>query len=199
MGRGTSHQRQRAEGPPPISEMAAASGHGGIQTERLVLRPFRADDFEDYFSLSADPETFRYSERGPMNREEAWGRLLRQTGHWALNGYGMFVIEDKASGRFAGETGLCDFRRSLGASFDSVPESAWAIAAWARGRGYATEAAQAAIDWIEAWQGIERTVCLIHASNQASLNVARKLNYHCYGRREYHGFPALLHHRDCPE
>jgi RimJ/RimL family protein N-acetyltransferase len=69
------------------------------------------------------------------------------------------------------------------------------MAPWARGRGYATEAAQAAIAWIEAWHGTERTVCLIHADNRASLNVARKLDYRCYDRREYHGFAALLHAR----
>ena len=166
-----------------------------IETERLILRSFDADDFEEYFAVSADPETFRFSERGPMSSDEAWTRLLRHVGHWSLMDYGLFAVEEKASGRFVGEAGLGDFRRRLGPTFDGFPEAAWTIAGWARGRGYATESAEAALTWMERRFGTQRSVCLIHARNEASLHVARKLGYVAYAERTYRGYPALLHQR----
>jgi RimJ/RimL family protein N-acetyltransferase len=168
------------------------------ETERLILRAFRNDDFEAYRDLFGDPSTLRYSERGPLTPEEAWTRLLRQIGHWSTLGYGMFAVEEKASGRLVGEVGLGDFRRQLGARFDPAPEAAWTIAGWARSRGYAAEAALGALSWIESRLRTDRTVCLIHAGNRASLKVAAKLGYAAFGRLRYRGYPALLFERIGP-
>ena len=169
-----------------------------LETERLILRGYRVEDFEPYFEMSADPETFRFSDRGPMTSDEAWSRLLRHAGHWALLGYGFFVIEEKGSGRFVGEAGFSDFRRQLGPHFDGVPEGGVAISGWAKGLGYATEATEAAIAWIDA-RGTPRTVIMIHAENAASRRVAAKLGYKAFEERTYKGFPALLHERFAPE
>lgn len=180
---------------PPVAPRPAADSDVLVETERLLLRAPRAADFDAYYDMSADAETFRYSERGPMSRDEAWSRLLRHAGHWSLLGHGLFVAIDKASGRFAGEAGLGDFRRGLGTEFDSVPEAGWAIAPWARGRGLATEAAAAALKWMERRYGADRTVCLIHAGNVASIRVAGKLGYRAFKQREYRGFDAWLFER----
>ena len=172
--------------------------HSGVrlETERLVLRILTLDDFDDYLELCADPGTFRFSEReGGMTGDEAWTRLLRQVGHWALLGHGFFAIEDKATGRFAGEAGLGDFRRGLGPAFDAVPEAGWTVASWAQGRGYATEAVSAALEWMESRFGTERTVCLVHAENSVSLHLAAKLGYVPFGSCEYRGYPAVMHER----
>lgn len=172
----------------------ASSGQVRIETERLLLRPPQADDFKPYFEMCADPETFRHSERGPMSSDEAWSRLLRHAGHWSLLGHGLFTLIDKQSGRFAGEAGLGDFRRALGTGYDDCPEAGWAVAPWARGRGLATEAMRAALDWIESF-GPRRSVCLIHADNQASIRVAAKLGYRQYDERLYRGYRALMFER----
>lgn len=166
-----------------------------IESERLVLRVITTEDFDDYRAMTADPETFRFSERGPMRSEESWSRLLRQVGHWALLGYGLFVLEEKKSGRFVGEAGFGDFRRDLGPNFDESPEATWSLAAWARGQGFATEAAAAALSWMEETFAVRRTVCLIHADNEPSLRVAQRLGYSAFERRTYRGYPALLHER----
>lgn len=169
-----------------------ASGNMLIETPRLILRMYAARDLDALHQMSADPEAFRYSERGPMGSEDAWARLLRHVGHWALAGYGLFAVEDKDSGRLAGEVGLSDFRRQLGFRFDGCPEISWAIARWAQGRGYATEAAGAALRLHEARFAAQRTVCLIHEDNRASLRVAEKLGYRPFHRRAYRGYPATL-------
>ena len=101
-------------------------------------------------------------------------------------------------GRFVGEAGLAHFRRQLGASFDAVPEGSWTIARWAQNRGYATEAAAAALAWMEGRFGTTRTVCMIHVQNAASLQVARKLGYEPTGECMYRGYRALLHRREGP-
>lgn len=193
MGRGTPGTRRvlreaptaqlRTDFPPPPVR---------VETDRLMLRVLRLDDFPEYAAVAADPETFRYSQRAGMTSDESWTRLLRHAGHWALMGYGLFGIEEKASGRFVGEAGLGDFRRGLGPEFDRAPEAAWTIARWAQGRGYATEAAAAAHRWMETRFATTRTVCIIHAANAASLSVARKLGYRRFAERRYRGYRALL-------
>jgi RimJ/RimL family protein N-acetyltransferase len=171
--------------------MTFRSGESWIETDRLVLRRYEAKHFPDVAELSSLPETFRYSERGPMSSDEAWSRLLRHIGHWAVMGFGFFAIEEKLSGRFVGEAGLNDFRRGLGSDFDGVPEIGWTITPTAQGRGYATEAAQAVLMWMEERFNAASVVCLIHTSNTASLRVAEKLGFAGRGECVYRGYPAL--------
>jgi len=122
-------------------------------------------------------------------------RLLRQAGHWSLLGYGFLAIEEKATGCFVGEAGLARFHRGLGPCFDDAPEAGWAIAPWAQGHGYATEAAAAALAWTEARLGLRRTVCLVHEGNASSRRVAEKLGYARIGQCRYRGYDALMFER----
>ena len=182
----------------PAAQLDTRLGGLRIETDRLILRYLRVEDFPEYLAVASDPETFRYSQRGPLTSDEAWTRLLRSLGHWWLMGYGLFAIEEKGTGRFVGEVGLGDFRRELGPAFDGVPEAAWTIARWAQGLGYATEAAAAAHAWMEVRVNAQRTVCIIHADNLASLRVADKLGYVPFGEVVYRGYPALLLERGWP-
>ena len=186
--------------PPAGIPVRTDSPHGGtrIETDRLILRHLRVEDFPDYLAIASDPDTFRFAQRGPMTSDEAWTRLLRSIGHWWLMGYGLFAIEEKATGRFVGEVGLGDFRRDLGPDFDGVPEAAWTIARWAQGLGYATEAAAAAHAWMEVRVNATRTVCIIHPSNESSLRVAEKLGYVPFAERSYRGYSVVMLERGWP-
>lgn len=65
-----------------------------LETERLVLRMFREDDFEAYARIFADPEVMRHVGEGkPLDRHDAWRSLAFQLGHWALRGYGMWAVD----------------------------------------------------------------------------------------------------------
>ena len=158
-----------------------------LETPRLILRPHRVDDYEDCCFLTSDPEAVRMIFQKPMTREETWHRMLRFVGHWALLGYGLLLDEEKASGRVVGEVGLADFHRGLGEDFDPFPEMAWMLSHDVHGRGYATEAAGAALRWMETAFAPERTVCIIDPDNAPSLRVAEKLGFHAFGKAEYKG------------
>jgi len=181
-------RRPRPAGSGSLGEIVA-------ETRRLILRRHAASDFPSYFTMSADERMARFAGRAPAGGDEAWMRLLRQAGHWSLYGYGFLAIEEKATGCFVGEAGLAHFRRGLGDAFDGAPEAGWAIAPWAQGHGYATEAAAAALAWIEGRFSIARTVCLIHAGNAPSLRVADKLGYAPLGRCTYRGYDAVTFER----
>ena len=94
-----------------------------IETQRLRLRGHRLDDFEACAVLWGDPIVTRFIGGKPSTREESWARLLRNVGHWSLLGFGYWVVEDRATGQFAGEIGFSDFRRDITPSLEGIPES----------------------------------------------------------------------------
>ena len=163
-----------------------------IDTDRLHLRPYRLDDFEEMAALFGDERVMASLGRGPTPREESWARLLRYTGHWTLFDYGLFAVFEKASGRFVGETGMADFKRGLGPRFDDVPEAAWILSSEAQGRGYATEAAEATHRWLAHSHLFDRTVCIIRPDNGGSLRVAEKLGYQRFDEGLHRGLPMLM-------
>src|SRR2546427_3493984 len=111
-----------------------------IETERLRLRGHRPEDFPDCAAMWADPVVTRYIGGKPLSEEEAWTRTLRCLGHWAWLGFGYWVVEEKATGSFAGEMGFSDWKREIEPSLKGVPELGWVLATRAHGKGYATEA-----------------------------------------------------------
>ena len=114
-----------------------------LETERLRLRMFREADLDAYAAMSADPEVMRYvgATGQPLTRPEAWRQMAMFLGHWQLRGYGVWAVEERASGAFVGRIGLFNP--------DGWPglECIWALARGAWGQGYATEGARRALDY----------------------------------------------------
>jgi RimJ/RimL family protein N-acetyltransferase len=162
-----------------------------LDTQRLILRQHRADDFEDSAAMWADPEVVRYIGGRPFSREESWSRVLRTVGLWEWFGYGHWCVRDKQSGRFVGEVGFAEFKREMTPSIEGIPEGNWALARWAHGQGFATEALEVVHAWLDE-QGHARTVCIIDVGHRASARVAAKLGYHEQGRTLYKGTPVVL-------
>jgi RimJ/RimL family protein N-acetyltransferase len=163
-----------------------------LATERLVLRGHRSADFEHCLAMWSDPVVTRYIGGRPFSAEEVWTKLLRYAGLWSLLGFGYWLVEDRASGRFAGELGFADFKRDIVPSLDGAPEIGWAFATWAHGAGIASEAVAAIVAWADAHLGAARTVCLISPENAASLRIAGKSGYHEFARTLYKERPVLL-------
>ncbi len=166
-----------------------------VDTERLTLRGPRLEDFEESFAMWGDPEVTRYIGGKPSTREEMWSRLLRYVGHWDVMGFGFWVVRERATGRFVGEVGLADFRRDIEPSLGAAKEAGWALAPWAHGKGFATEAVRAALGWAEGRFGPERLVCIIAPENAPSIHVARKCGFRQFARGTYKGDPTLMFER----
>lgn len=172
-----------------------SAGVPTIETARLRLRAHRPDDLAECWAMWADPAVTRYIGGKPASRQETWTKILRYAGLWALLGYGYWALEERASGGFAGELGFADFKRDGGpSSFEGRPEIGWALAPHAHGKGYATEAVQAAVTWADAHFGTLRTVCMVSTANVASIRVAEKCGYREFARTEYGG-PTILFER----
>jgi RimJ/RimL family protein N-acetyltransferase len=164
-----------------------------IDTERLTLRGFSHDDLADSIALWGDPATTRHIGGRPFTAEEVWTRLLRHLGHWALLGYGYWVVRERGTGRFVGEVGFADLHRALEPRL-TAPEAGWVLAPWSHGRGYAGEAMIAAHAWLadRFADPDTRTVCIIAPDNAPSLRVAARLGYRELARATYHGDPAIV-------
>ena len=76
-----------------------------METERLILREFRENDFDAYAAMCADAEVMRFL-GGVMKRMDAWRQMAMFIGHWRLRGYGLWAVEEKATGEFIGRVGL---------------------------------------------------------------------------------------------
>lgn len=163
-----------------------------LETERLVLRGHRVDDFGACAALWADPEVTRFISGKPSTSEEAWARLVRYVGHWALLGFGYWAVEEKATGAFVGEIGFADFKRDIEPSLAGVPELGWVVSPRFHGRGYATEAVHAAIAWGDKHFGPIRTGCIISPDNTASLRVAEKCGFQKLQATTYKDKPTIM-------
>jgi len=139
-----------------------------LETERLRMRPFREDDFGAYAAICADPEVMRFL-GGCKSPTEAYRHMAQMLGHWQLRSYGMFALEERASGLLVGRVGFNHWEGWPGF------EVAWTLARAHWGRGFATEAARAALEWAEREIEQDHVISLIDPANRASIAVAERI------------------------
>jgi len=139
-----------------------------LETQRLTLRLPRAEDFDPYAALQGDPEASHFI-GGPLSRPAAWRKFLQMPGAWAIQGFAMFAVIDKASGQWLGQLGPWQPEGWPGT------EVGWAFRRSAWGLGYAQEAAVVAIDWCFDHLGWSEVIHSINPDNHASQKLAAKL------------------------
>lgn len=166
-----------------------------IETDRLVLRPYRRDDFPSYAALFGDAEVTRYVGGVPFTREQSWTRFLRQVGMWHYFGFGFFAIQDRTTGMFLGEAGFHDVHRAITPSLEGTMETGWALSPKAHGQGLATEAVSAALKWADHQFPALRKTCIIDIGNRASIRVAEKHGFQEFWRTTYHGNHVIMFER----
>jgi len=141
-----------------------------VETERLRLRAFSADDFAPYARWCGDAEMMRFIGDGKtMNPDEAWRSLAMVMGHWLLRGFGLWAAEEKASGELIGRIGLYQPEGWPGL------EVGWLIARERWGEGFAPEGAAAVLCHAFGVLLAPRLLSLIQPGNAASIRVAEKL------------------------
>jgi RimJ/RimL family protein N-acetyltransferase len=167
-----------------------------LETSRLRLRGHCLDDFPQSAAMWADPVVVRYIRPTPFTEEESWARMLRHVGHWAMLGYGYWVVEDKNTGEFLGEAGFANFHRDTEPLLlTNMPEAGWVFRAEAHGRGYASETVAAIVAWADShFNG--PTACIIEDKNVASIRVAEKNAYRPRQLITYRGEEVMMYRRE---
>ena len=169
-----------------------------LTTERFELWQPQPGDLADLFELTRDDETRRFLGSFVPSETDAFARLLRNAGSWALWGYGTFMVRRRGAGRIIGNCGVFRSHRGFGAAqgLDNVPEAGWIVHRDCWGEGVAREAMEAALDWFDATHGRQRIACMIEQGHAASDRLAGQLGFVAYGRQESEGSaPLVLYQR----
>lgn len=161
-----------------------------IETERLLLRPFKEADLDQYTAILKAPEV-RASLHlpGDVGREQAWQQMASWLGHWELRGTGQWAVEERATGRFVGRAGL---HRPERPDWPGV-EVGWVLHPDQWGKGYATEAGRASVDYGFGPLGATELFSVILPENERSIEVARRLGFRLVREQVMSHFPASPH------
>ncbi|MEM1435747.1 MAG: GNAT family N-acetyltransferase [Pseudomonadota bacterium] len=145
-----------------------------ITTERLLLRRWESDDIEPYAVLCRDPEVMRWIGDGASrSRADCVTAIAGFEACWDANGFGLFAVETLDTGTFIGFAGLA-IPEFLPEVMPAV-EIGWRLARSSWGRGYATEAARAALAFGFEQCRLDRIISIHQVGNDASGRIMRKL------------------------
>jgi RimJ/RimL family protein N-acetyltransferase len=161
-----------------------------LETERLVLRPFRESDLDAYTAVLQTPEV-RASLHLPdsVGRGDAWDGMARWRGQWELRGTGHWAVEERATGEFVGRAGS---HRPERADWPGI-EIGWTLHPAHWGKGYATEAGAATVEHVFAHHDVDEVYSVILEENVASQAVAKRLGFTFWELRTFAFFPSLPH------
>lgn len=154
-----------------------------IETERLLLRPMQADDFEALLAIFTDPRVMASFGGELFTPAQMQDWLDRNLAHQAEHGYGLFSVIRKADGRLIGDCGL----EQMTVGGQAVAELGYDLLSDAWNQGYASEAACAVRDYAFDVLQLPRLISLIRAGNLASRRVAEKVGMELLAESERYG------------
>jgi RimJ/RimL family protein N-acetyltransferase len=153
-----------------------------LRTSHLILRPWMAEDAERLVAILQDSDILRYFPcAAPWSREKADWYITHHQSHWQQRGYGHWAVVTSADGQVAGWNGL-EFLPETGET-----EVAYLLSREFWGHGYATEAAQAALNYGFTHCNLDRIIGLTHPANIASQRVLEKCRMAFVDRQFYFG------------
>ena len=159
-----------------------------LQTERLRMRWFREEDYEQFCKISADPEVMRFLGDGkPMAAMDVWRQMATFMGHWYFRGYGVWAVEEKSTGKLVGRIGFMNPAGWPGF------ELGWTLGREFWGRGFATEGARRALEYAFTDMDRDHVISLIAPDNVASIKVAERLGEKVEGQTEVIGREVLVY------
>lgn len=139
-----------------------------LVTQRLILRPPAAEDFDAYAAMCQETDTMEHI-GGVAQRSVAWRQLCSLAGAWHINGYSMFSVIERSSGRWVGRIGPWEPADWPG------KEIAYGVRREFAGCGYAFEAAAAACDFAVDFLKWDELMHCIAPTNHRSQALARRL------------------------
>jgi RimJ/RimL family protein N-acetyltransferase len=158
-----------------------------LATGRLRLCPVSAADLAELTALKADPRVFAVMLGGVRTPEQTVRELAEEVAFWGAHAVGMWSVRLRADGRFLGITGFMERADGLGIALR------FAFRVEAQGRGFASEAAGAALQFAHVRAGLARVVAVARADNFASRQVLGSIGMHLYAGFEREGTPMLVY------
>lgn len=138
-----------------------------IETERLILRGFTPQDFDDYVEVRIHPDNAKWL-GSAQSKAQIYKHMMLVMGHWAMRGYGRFCVRRKDNDAMVGIIGALH-------PFDyPTPEMAYAVHPDQKGNGFAGEAVKACLKIAYQTWGWTQAISMIDPDNHASQSVARK-------------------------
>jgi RimJ/RimL family protein N-acetyltransferase len=140
-----------------------------IETERLKLRFFKEEDWQDLTAYYADAECMRYTTGRALADWEVWRKIAEMIGHWEIRGFGPYAMEEQKTGKVLGPAGLW-FPLEW-----PEPEIKWGLAKNYWGKGFAREAATAVRDMAAKFVPEYHLISLISVGNVNSIKLAKSM------------------------
>jgi ribosomal-protein-alanine N-acetyltransferase len=162
-----------------------------LETDRLLLRPYRLEDLDDLHAMFSDPEHMRWYPE-PFPREGSLDWLERQMARYRTRGYALWIVEDRRTGEFIGTAGPSLLTIE---GVDEV-EIGWHTRPGRKGEGIAPEAGAAARDWVFDNLEVDHVIALVRPENRSSGRVAEKIGMHVDREGDYKGLRHLVYRID---
>lgn len=154
-----------------------------LRTERLILRAPVKQDLPHWTRFFASDRAAYIG--GPKNEADSYVAMAALIGHWAIHGYGRWMLVNPDNDDVLGSVGL----------FFPVgwpePEIAWTLFDHAEGNGYALEAAIATRDYAYRELGFETLASCVIPGNDRSVALAERMGAHFEGLFEHHAFGTM--------
>ncbi len=148
-----------------------------LETERLKLRKVKKKDCRDLYEYCCDPVSSRYSDWQPHEDAAVTKQFIKGLLSAEHRGeYFMWCIEIKETGKVIGSISLTDIDRHY-----KVAELGYGIQKAYYGKGYATEAAKAVLEYLFCTVGVQRVFARIATANLPSVRLAVRLDMECDG------------------
>ena len=153
-----------------------------IETARLRLRLFRHEDVDALAAMFSKPAVMRFLPGGqPIPRERIPAGIERRINDWATRGFGLFALDDKATGALIGQAGLFPLEDTAEIEVAYLLDEPY----W--GQGLATEAARACLGFGFETLHLSRIVAVAVPANRASTRVMEKLGMAYQGPAHHYG------------
>jgi RimJ/RimL family protein N-acetyltransferase len=156
-----------------------------LESPRLLLRRWRPADRASFAAINAEPDVQRYL--APMTREQSDAILDRVDAHFAQHGWGYWALEERESRALIGLCGLMP--TTFEAFFTPAVEIGWRLSRRWQGKGFAREAAEAALEFAFNTLALDRVVSFTVKANAASWGLMERLGMHKLGEFDNPSLP----------
>jgi RimJ/RimL family protein N-acetyltransferase len=159
-----------------------------IATDRLRLRAWMDEDIYPMAEINKDVRVGKWL-GGVIGRDQTEARIKAWVGHWQDRSFGIWAVEERASRQLVGRVGLMHHEDWTASPHDA--EIGWAFSPEVWNRGYATEAAGAALEWARDREDLRTIISITSPNNVRSRRVMEKLGMTYRGKATWRGFDQV--------